>query len=217
MKRRSKGRHSRYAYGAAQSLANAASRLHAEGFRRRRFSGARGARAPRRTPSCAPLKRRRHMARPVRMHPFCAPRHSAPTSDMLGKPRNSFADLVLSMPVLMALMPPTICEGAVCTRLCDRILRLCHAGTGALWPRALALGRDHRARPSQPSWCPCMWAVVWLTAAHIHAHPWADSGRSLYRKRVALSGLRCALWRLKRKWLCPPPCPSTPCRAPAPR
>ena len=47
-------------------------------------------------------------ARPVRMHPFCAPRHSVPTSDMLGKSRNSFAD-VLFMPVLMALMPPTIC------------------------------------------------------------------------------------------------------------
>ena len=56
---------------------------------------------------------------------------------MLGKSRNSFAD-VLFMPVLMALMPPTICcVKAQSVRDFVTELRLCLAGNGAVWLRAL--------------------------------------------------------------------------------
>jgi hypothetical protein len=55
----------------------------------------------------------------------------------------------------------------------------CHAGTGAVWLRALALSSRPKLGPASPivaSGCPCMWAVVWLLAAHPHTHPWADFG-----------------------------------------
>ena len=40
-----------------------------------------------------------------------------------------------------------------------------------MWLRALALSSRPKLGPASPivaSWCPCMWAVVWLIAAHLH-------------------------------------------------
>ena len=41
-------------------------------------------------------------------------------------------------------------EVTVCTRLCDRVLRRCHAGTGAVWLRALALSSRSKLTPASP-------------------------------------------------------------------
>ena len=48
-------------------------------------------------------------------------------------------------------------------------------GSELEWLRAQAT----QAQPSQPHtivalWCPCMRAVVWLIAAHVHTHPSAE-------------------------------------------
>ena len=53
------------------------------------------------------------------------------------------------------------------------------AGTGAVWLRALALSSRPKLGPASPivaSWFPCMWAVVWLIAAHLHTHHCRDFG-----------------------------------------
>ena len=68
-----------------------------------------------------------------------------------------------------------LCEGAVCTRVCDRVLRRCHAAPKrcGLWLRARALSSRPKLTPASPivaSWCPCMWVVVWLIAAKLHSH-----------------------------------------------
>ena len=115
-------------------------------------------------------------ARPVRMHPFCAPRHSDSTRRHVGQVQEQLCRRALyaSADGLDAA-DHLLCEGAVCSRLCDRTQAVPRRQRcGVAQSSIAALGRDQRARPSQPSWCPCMWAVVWLIAAHIHAHPWAD-------------------------------------------
>jgi hypothetical protein len=74
-------------------------------------------------------RRQHHLARST-----CADalgvRSSPLGADTVCKSRNSFgfADALFTQG-LMALVPPTICwcEGAVCTRVCDRVLRRCHA------------------------------------------------------------------------------------------
>ena len=79
------------------------------------------------------------------------------------------------------MMPPTIC----CVRS-QSVRDLLTEISGGATPapvrcgsdvRALALSSRPKLGPASPivaSWCPCMWAVVWLIAAHIHTHPWAD-------------------------------------------
>ena len=100
---------------------------------------------------------------------------------MVGKSRNMSADMLI-MPGLLALMPPTICcvrSQSVRDLVTEMRSQRCHAGTGAVWLRALALSSRPKLGPASPivaSWCPCMWTVVWLIAAHIHTHPWADFG-----------------------------------------
>jgi len=63
--------------------------------------------------------------RPVQLPPTCAPRHS---TDMVCKSRTQLWRRAL---LARADGPDEddhlLCEGAVCTRVCDRVLRRCHA------------------------------------------------------------------------------------------
>ena len=82
-----------------------------------------------RTPGCAQLKRRRHSAARstcAAASAMCAPRHSAPTrcvqvqEQLCRRALHARADGLDAADHLL-------CEGAVCTRVCDRVLRRCHA------------------------------------------------------------------------------------------
>ena len=61
-----------------------------------------------RTPGCAPLKRRRHSPARSTCADVLGVRSSPLGADMVGKSRNMSA-VMLFMPGLLALMPPTIC------------------------------------------------------------------------------------------------------------
>ena len=108
-------------------------------------------------------------------------RHSAARStcaDVLGARFSPLgAGVWLAADVLFTLSPkadglrldvgaPTMCETA---QRCG--------GSELEWLRARV--QATQARPSQPHsivalWCPCMRAVVWLIAAHVHTHPSAE-------------------------------------------
>ena len=130
---------------------------------------------------CVPLSRRRQH-RPARS--TCADvlgvRSSPLGADMVGKSRNMSADMLI-MPGQLALMPPTIC----CVRS-QSVRHLVTEISGGATPHRCGVAQSSsselatQARPSQPhtvvvaSWCPCMWAVVWRIAAHLHTHPCGD-------------------------------------------
>ena len=108
-----------------------------------------------RTPGCAPLKRRRHMAlqraRLVRKHPFCALRHSAPTWRGGQLQEHVCRHALPAGAAGLDAADHLLCEVAVCTRcFVTAILRRCHAGTGAVWLRALALSSRPKLGPASP-------------------------------------------------------------------
>ena len=99
-------------------------------------------------------------------------------ADMVSKSRNMSAD-TLFMPGLLALMPPTICcVGSQSVR--DLVTEISggatphRCGVAQSSSSELATPKLGPASPIVASWCSCMWAVVWLIAADLHTHPWAD-------------------------------------------
>ena len=127
-----------------------------------------------RTPGCAPLKRRRHSPARSTCADAFGVRSSPLGADMVGKSRNMSADMFFT-PGLLALIQPTIC----CVRsqsVRDFVTEISGGATPAPWLRARALSSRPKLGPASSivtSWCPCVWAVVWLLAAHPHtaAHP----------------------------------------------
>ena len=73
-----------------------------------------------------------------------------------------------------------VCEGTVCnvqTKIPGGATPQRCGGSELEWLRARV--QATQAQPSQPHtivalWCPCMRAVVWLIAAHVHTHPSAE-------------------------------------------
>ena len=78
--------------------------------------------------ACVPLSRRRqhHLARST-----CADVSSVRSSPLgantVCKSRNSFADALFTHGLMALIQHYLLREGAVCTRVCDRVLRRCHA------------------------------------------------------------------------------------------
>ena len=102
-------------------------------------------------------KRRQH--RPVRARPVCGcpqrallpPRHSAATWRC--KSENSSADALFTQGLMTVdAADHLLREGAVCTRVCDRVLstQAVPRRTEAVWLRARALTLVTQAHPSQP-------------------------------------------------------------------
>ena len=130
---------------------------------------------------CVPLSERRQH-RPARS--TCADvlgvRSSPLGADMVGKSRNMSADM-LFMPGLLALMPPTIC----CVRS-QSVRDLVTEISGGATPHRCGVAQSSsselatQARPSQPHSRLVVPVHVgsrlglWLLAAYLHTHPWAD-------------------------------------------
>ena len=109
--------------------------------------------------ACVPLSKRRqhHLARSTGSTCAAASnvRSSPLGADTVCKSGNSFADALFKQG-LMALdgaADHLLCEGAVCTRVCDRVLRRCHAAPkrcGSELPSKSSDQLATQAHPSQP-------------------------------------------------------------------